>query len=125
VEDFTKNGLQYDLILAVNGYHPIADYLRALKPEGTYVVAGGSMVQLFQAATKGKRISSNGRQKVHIVSQEHNEKDLVFLKELLASGKIMPVIDACYPLSKTAEAFRYFEKGHARGKVVITISVQE
>ena len=45
-EDFTKNGLKYDLILAVNGYHPISDYLRALKPEGSYVVAGGSMLQL-------------------------------------------------------------------------------
>ena len=47
-EDFTRNGQQYDLILAVNGYHPISDYLRALKPEGTYVVAGGSMFNSFR-----------------------------------------------------------------------------
>ena len=59
-EDFTQNGQQYDLILAVNGYHPISDYLHALKPEGTYVVAGGSMFQLFQAASNGKRISRTG-----------------------------------------------------------------
>ena len=59
VEDFTRNGQQYDLILAVNGYHPIADYLRSLKPEGTYVVAGGSMAQLFQAAINGKRHSED------------------------------------------------------------------
>ena len=51
-EDFTKNGQQYDLILAVNGYHPISDYLRALRPEGSYVVVGGSMFQLVQAASK-------------------------------------------------------------------------
>ena len=56
-EDFTQNGQQYDLILAVNGYHPISDYLRALKPEGSYVVAGGSMLQLVQAASNGKRSS--------------------------------------------------------------------
>ena len=124
-EDFTQNGQQYDLILAVNGYHPIADYLHALKPEGTYVVAGGSMAQLFQAATNRKRISSTGRQKTHIVSQEHNEQDLMSLKELLESGKIVPVIDACYPLCKTAEAFRYFEKVHPMGKVVITMVEQE
>ncbi len=53
VEDFTQNGQQYDLILAVNGYHPISNYLRALSPEGIYVVAGGSMLQLFQAALQG------------------------------------------------------------------------
>ena len=54
-EDFTQNGQQYDLILAVNGYHPISDYLRALSPEGIYVVAGGSMLQLFQAARQGRQ----------------------------------------------------------------------
>jgi NADPH:quinone reductase-like Zn-dependent oxidoreductase len=53
-EDFTNSGQRYDLILAVNGYHPISDYLRALRPEGTYVVVGGSMLQLFQAAINKK-----------------------------------------------------------------------
>jgi NADPH:quinone reductase-like Zn-dependent oxidoreductase len=120
-EDFTQNGQQYDLILAVNGYHPISDYLRALSPEGTYVVAGGSMLQLFQAAGKGKRISKTGSQKIYVVSLEHNQNDLIFIKELLESGKIKPVIDGTYPLGKTAEAFRYYEKVHARGKVVITM----
>ena len=62
-EDFTQNGQQYDLILAVNGYHPISDYLRVLKPEGTYVVAGGSMAQLFQAASNRKRSSRSGGRK--------------------------------------------------------------
>jgi len=120
-EDFTQNGQQYDLILAVNGYHPISDYLRALKPEGTYVVAGGSIAQLFQAASNRKRISKVGRQKTYVVSLVQSQKDLNFLKELLESGKIMPVIDGCYPLSKTPEAFWYFEKEHAQGKVVITV----
>ena len=120
-EDFTQNGQQYDLILAVNGYHPISDYLRALKPEGTYVVAGGSMAQLFQAASNGKRTSKTGSQKIVVLSQEHNQNDLVLIKELLESGKVKPVIDKCYPLSKTPEAFWYFEKEHAQGKVVITI----
>jgi NADPH:quinone reductase-like Zn-dependent oxidoreductase len=118
-EDFTRNGHQYDLILAVNGYHPISDYLKALKPEGTYVVAGGSMAQLFQAASNRKRISKVGRQKTYVVSLVQSQKDLNFIKELLESGKIMPVIDGCFPLRKTPEAFRYFEKEHAQGKVVI------
>jgi len=120
-EDFTKSGQQYDLILAVNGYHPISDYLKALKPEGTYVVAGGSMIQLFQAASNGKRISKAGRQKTYVVSLVQSQKDLNFIKELLESGKIMPVVDGCYPLSKIAEAFWYFEKEHPKGKVVISV----
>jgi NADPH:quinone reductase-like Zn-dependent oxidoreductase len=122
VEDFTQNGQQYDLILAVNGYHPISDYLRALKPEGTYVVAGGSMAQLIQAAGNGRRTSKTGGQKMVVLSQEHNQNDLVLIKELLESGKVRPVMDKCYPLSKTPEAFWYFEKEHAQGKVVITIA---
>jgi len=121
VEDFTQNGQQYDLILAVNGYHPISDYLHTIKPAGTYVVAGGSMAQLFQAASNKKRNSNTGGQKIFVLSQEHNQKDLVLIKELLESGKVKPVIDKCYPLSKTPEAFWYFEKEHAQGKVVITI----
>jgi len=126
VEDFTKNGQQYDLILAVNGYHPISDYLRALSPEGTYVVAGGSMFQLFQAARRqGRQTSNTGNQKTYVVSLVQNQMDLVFMKELLESGTVVPVIDGCYPLSKTAEALRYFEKVHARGKVVIIVEQQE
>jgi NADPH:quinone reductase-like Zn-dependent oxidoreductase len=120
-EDFTRNGQQYDLILAVNGYHPLSDYLRALKPEGTHVVAGGAMMQLIQAAGNKKRNSDGGGQKTSIASLVQSQKDLTFIKELLESGKVVPVIDGCYPLSKTAEAFRYFEKEHARGKVVITV----
>jgi NADPH:quinone reductase-like Zn-dependent oxidoreductase len=104
-EDFTQNGQQYDLILAVNGYHPISDYLHALKPEGTYVVAGGSMFQLAQAASNKKRNSNTRGQKITIASLVQSQIDLFLIKELLESGKIVPVIDGCYPLSKTPEAF--------------------
>jgi NADPH:quinone reductase-like Zn-dependent oxidoreductase len=120
-EDFTKNGQQYDLILAVSGYHPISDYLKALKPEGTYVVAGGSMIQLFQAAGNKKRNSNTGGQITYVVSLVQSQKDLIFLKELIESGKVIPIIDGCYPLSKTPDAFRYFEKVHPKGKVVICV----
>jgi NADPH:quinone reductase-like Zn-dependent oxidoreductase len=120
-EDFTKSGQRYDLILAVNGYHPISDYLRALKPEGSYVVAGGSLLQLAQAASNKKRNSNTGGQKIYVAALVQSQKDLMYIKELLESGKIMPVIDGCYPLSKIAEAFWYFEKEHPKGKVVIRV----
>ena len=92
-EDFTQNGQQYDLILAVNGYHPISDYLRALKPEGTYVVAGGSMRQLIQAGSSRRNASSKtGNQKISIHSLEQNSNDLILIKELLEAGEIKPLL---------------------------------
>ena len=120
-EDFTKNGQEYDLILAVNGYHPISDYLRVLKPDGRYVVVGGSMFQLAQAAINKKKISKTGSQKIAIVSLVQSQADLMLIKELLEAEKIMPVIDGCYPLRKSTEAFWYFEKVHPKGKVVICV----
>jgi len=120
-EDFTRNGQQYDLILAVNGYHPISAYKRALTPKGIYVMAGGSPAQMFQSLLLGPLMSKSNGRKMTSISAKTNPKDLVVIKDLLGDGKIIPIIDECYPLSKTAEAFRYFEKVHARGKVVITV----
>ena len=120
-EDFTHNGQRYDLILAANGYHSISDYKRALSPKGTYVMTGGSMAQVFQAMLLGPVISMTGRQKMGNSTHKPNKKDLVFMKELLEAGKVVPVIDRRYPLGETASAIRYLEEGHARGKVVITV----
>jgi NADPH:quinone reductase-like Zn-dependent oxidoreductase len=120
-EDFIKRGQQYDLILAVNGYHPVSDYLRALRPEGNLVVAGGSMAQLIEVASNRKRVARAGFQKICVLTLDHNQKDLAFIKELIELGKIMPVIDDFYPLGETAEAFWYFEKEHSKGKVVISV----
>jgi NADPH:quinone reductase-like Zn-dependent oxidoreductase len=125
-EDCTRNGQRYDLILAVNGYHPIFAYRRALSPKGVYVMVGGSKAHLYQALLQamllGPVISRTGRQKMgHMGIAKINQKDLVYVKELLEADKVVPVIDRRYPLRETAEALRYLEEGHARGKVVITI----
>ena len=120
-EDFTQNGQQYDLILAVNGYHPLSAYKRALTPQGIYVFVGGSPAQTFQSLFLGPLMSKSDGRKMTSVMKKANQKDLLVIRDLLEDGKIRPVIDDCYPLSKTAEAFRYFEKGHAQGKVVITM----
>jgi NADPH:quinone reductase-like Zn-dependent oxidoreductase len=120
-EDFTRNEQRYDLILAVNGYHSISEYKRALHPEGVYVMTGGSMAQVFQAMLLGPVISMIGRQKMGNSAHTPNTKDLMVMKELLEAGKVVPVIDRRYPLGETAEAIRHLEAGHARGKVVITV----
>ncbi|MFL7891433.1 MAG: NAD(P)-dependent alcohol dehydrogenase [Anaerolineales bacterium] len=121
-EDFTKNGQAYDLILAVNGYHPISDYRHALSPDGIYVCSGGSLAQIFQAMIFGPWMSSAGGKKLTNLSQRSNQADLVFMKELLESGRVVPVIDQVYPLSEVPRALRYFGGGHAQGKVVITVT---
>ena len=120
-EDFTKSEERYDLILAVGGYHPILDYKRALSPEGIYVCTGGSLAQYFQAMLLGPLISMMGSKKMGSALGKPNQKDLVFLIELFEAGKVVPVIDRRYTLSEVAEALRYLEEGHARGKVVITV----
>ncbi len=119
-EDFTRNGRRYDLILAANGYHPVGDYLRCLTPAGSFLVAGGSMLQLMQAGLQSRK-NAPGSKKTEIVSLAENQPDLLFMKELLEAGKVRPIIDGVYPLSQTPEAMRYFEQVHARGKVVITM----
>jgi len=120
-EDFTKNRQKYDLILAVNGFHPISAYKRSLTPTGLYVMAGGSPAQIFQAVLLGSTMSERAGRKLRSMSAKSNQKDLAVLKELLEAGKIVPVIDRCYSLSETAEALRYLGEGHAWGKIVITI----
>src|SRR5437868_11336931 len=120
-EDFTRNGQRYDLILAVNGYHSISEYKRALHPEGVYVMTGGSNAQLFQAMLLGPLVSMTGRQKMGNSAHKPNQKDLMFMKELLEASKVKPVIDRRFPLSDVADAIRYLEAGHAQGKVVITV----
>jgi NADPH:quinone reductase-like Zn-dependent oxidoreductase len=120
-EDFTQNGQRYDLILAANGYHPISAYQRALSPQGIYVMSGGSMAQMFQAMLLGPWLSRKSSQKMGNLLAKPNQKDLIFMKELLETGKVTPVIDRRFPLRDVADAIRYLEAGHARGKVVITV----
>jgi NADPH:quinone reductase-like Zn-dependent oxidoreductase len=120
-EDFTKSGQQYDLILAANGYHPLSAYKRALTPKGIYIMAGGTMPQIFQSMLIGSIMSEKSGRKMAGVSAKRNQSDLVFIKELFEAGKVKSVIDKRYPLSEAAEALRYLGEGHARGKVVISM----
>ncbi len=124
-EDFTQNGRQYDLILAANGYHPIADYRRALSAEGIFVATGGSMAQTFEAMLQGPIISMRGSKKMVNMLVKPNKDDLIFMKDLIEAGKVVPTIDRRWPLSEFAEAFRYLEEGHAQGKIVITVHKAE
>lgn len=120
-EDFTQKNEKYDLILGVNGSHSMSAYNRVLNPEGIFVHVGGSGSQMFQAMTIGQWISVTGRKKMGSFLQRPNQKDLIYLKELLEAGRIKPVIDRRYELRDVQEAFRYFAEGHSQGKIVITV----
>ena len=122
-EDFTQNGRQYDLILAVGGNVPISAYRRALSPQGRYVMIGGSsMKQLFQAMLLGPWLSMTGNQKLGLMLVKPTQMDLAFVAALLEDGKVVPVIDKAYPFSDLPDAIRYLEAGRAQGKVVINVA---
>jgi len=121
-EDFTQSGRRYDLIMGANAHHSIFDYRRALSQDGIYVAVGGGLFQIFQAMILAPLLSLIGSKKTCFFIANINQKDLVFLKELLEAGKVVPIIDRRYPLSDAAEALRYLEGGHAQGKIVITVA---
>ena len=121
-EDFTQNRVRYDLIFAVNGNHPLSAYWRALNPRGIYVCAGGAVSQIFQAMFLGSLISKkNGKKMGFMGIAKYSQKDLVYIKELLESGKVTPVIEKSLPLCEVPVGLRYLAEGHAKGKVVFQI----
>jgi len=121
-EDFTKNGQKYDLILDIAGHHSICDYKRALSSKGIYSLVGGSRFIIFQTLFLGPLISMLTSKKIGIIAWKPNRKqDLDLIKELIESGKLVPVIDKRYQLTEAAEALQYFEEGLPQGKVVITV----
>ena len=116
-EDVTKKGQLFDLIFDNAAFRSISKYRRIMAPGGRYVLAGGSMSRFFQLML----MSMTGVKNMGLMVANVNQKDLRFLIELMKAGKVRSIIDKRYPLSETAEALRYLEEGHARGKVVITV----
>jgi len=118
--NFTKNSQQYDLILDVVGYHSIFDFKQTLTPTGMYRMIGGQTSLIFQSIFIAPLISLFGNKKMGILAHDPN-KGLEFILDLIDLGKIAPVIDRCFTLRETANAFRYFGKGLVQGKVVIKV----
>lgn len=113
-EDFTHNRQCYDLFLDAVGNRSLSDCMRLLSSDGIYVAVAGSIPRALRISmTRGKKM-------VTFIAKT-NKTDLVFLRELLESGKVKPVIDRSYTLSEVPEAIGYVEKGHAQGKVIITM----
>lgn len=119
--DYTKAGKQYDYILDVITRKRTADYKRALKPGGVFAMIGGSMGGLlFQMMLIQPLLSKFRKKKLGIMGYRVNREGLDELSRFFEEGKISPVIDRCFPLAATADAFRYYEQGIFTGKIIIS-----
>ena len=125
-EDFTRNGLRYDVLLDIAGSHSLSECRRVLERNATYVLVGASAIQhssSWRALSRFATVrfeSVGASQRVAMYITKMTQSDLEFLRDLLEAGRVTSVIDRCYRLSEVPEAFRYFEEGHAKGKIMVT-----
>jgi len=119
-EDFTRNGQRYDAILDMAAYRTVFESRRSLTPDGIYLVAGGSWTATWQSALLGPLISRTGKGRVALLLAGWSRADLSLMIELFEAGKVVPVIDRCYPLAEAGEALRCLGEKRSRGKVIIT-----
>jgi NADPH:quinone reductase-like Zn-dependent oxidoreductase len=124
-EDFTQSGQRYDLILDMIGNHSLLACRRVLKPKGIYIGVGvgprGSLNDLLSRWITALVLSRFVRQNFGMFVARVNREDLTIMGDLMAAGKVTPVIDKRYRLSEVPDAIWYLEEGHARGKIVITL----
>lgn len=125
--DFTESGQRYDVIIDNVGNHSLLESRRALNPGGKYILVGGGglndgrwlgpLTLPLRALVLSRFVSQDMRIMLANLTQE----DLTILGDLMAAGKVTPVIDRRYPLSQVPEAIQYLEGGHARGKVIVSV----
>jgi NADPH:quinone reductase-like Zn-dependent oxidoreductase len=124
-DDFTRAGQRYDVILDTAGNRPLSHLRRALTPRGTLVIVGGEggsrWIGRMDRAIGALALSPFVGQRLRFFIATARKADLLLLKELIEASKVTPVIDRTYSLSEVPEAMRHLEKGHARGKIVITV----
>ena len=122
--DFTTSDQRYDLILDCVGNHSFSACRRVLNPQGRFLMVGAphdaSAMDLLVPMIKAPLLSLFGSQKAIPFISKPSQDDLILLGELIATGKLKPIIDRRYSLSEAADAVRHVEAGHARGKVLIT-----
>ena len=123
-DDFARSGRRYDVLLDNVGNRSLSDCRRVLHPRGVYVMVGGPKTGpllgiMFRMLGAMVVFRAAGRKAAPAMARR-NKSDLQTLSDLLAEGKITPVIDRTYPLTDTRDAFRHLGRGHARGKIVIT-----
>lgn len=119
-DDFTRSGLSYDVILDVKTNRSPFAYARALKPNGTYVTVGGSMLRLVQCLVFGPWIGRTRNKHIRILGLKPNQ-GLDDMTELLEACTVVPSIDQVYPLSEVPKAIQRFGEALHEGKIVISV----
>jgi NADPH:quinone reductase-like Zn-dependent oxidoreductase len=120
--DSTRTGERYDWILDVDAHHSIFRWRGALRPRGVYVTLGGPASTLFVSGLLGMLVSASSDRWAGLLLwwKPFHGDDVDKLKELIAAGRLKPVIDRRFPLSEVVAALRYVDEGRAKGKVIIT-----
>ena len=124
-EDFTRNGKKYDLLFNVNGGRSWSEYKRVLKPNSTFVLIGGPKTELIGPVSllvKMKVSMLGASQKFVFFTAQFNRADMQTLKELVESGKVKPFVEKAYPMTRIVDAMTHLGNGHARGKIVVTMT---
>ncbi len=125
-EDFANGSRRWDVIIDTAGRRPLSQLRRALTSKGTLVIVGGDgggrwTGGFFRGMLRGPVVSLFVGQRLRGLATKVTQEDLVTVAELVEAGTVMPVIDRTFPLIEAPDAIRYMERGHAAGKVVITV----
>ncbi len=120
--DYVTTGDRYDWILDVDSHHTVLEARRALRPKGVFVTLGGNASRILQAMIVGPMISRATGKWTGLLLwwKPFKPEDVATLTELIAAGRLKPVIDRRYPLSEVVDALRLVDEGRARGKVIVT-----
>jgi NADPH:quinone reductase-like Zn-dependent oxidoreductase len=123
-EDFTKGTERYDVIFDCYVNHSLTAYRRVLNRNGIFVMVGGPsrrwFIQMMAPLLQALLLAPVVSQKFVTFIAKTRQEDLELLRELMAAGRVKPIIDRCYRLSDVSEAIRYLDERHARGKVVVS-----
>jgi NADPH:quinone reductase-like Zn-dependent oxidoreductase len=120
-ENFTRSNQVYDIIFDTTGKSPFSGCVRSLKQNGIYLRA---VHMTLSSIFRGLWISITSNRKVIGGVATERRENIVFLKELIEAGKLIPVIDKCYPFEQIVDAHCYVDKGHKKGNVAITVQRQ-
>ncbi len=125
-EDVTDGARRWDVIVDTAGRRPLSELRHALTPKGTLAIVGGDGGStwtggFFRQMLRAPLWSLAIGQRLRPVISKEDRDDLQALAELVESGAVMPVVGSTYPLVQASDAIRELERGHARGKIVVTV----
>jgi len=130
-DDFTRSAERYDVLIDIAGSRSLSECRRVLQPGAVFVIVGAAAVQHTSEIKAfghiiGTRLRSmRGSQKAVFFIAKLTQKDMEAIAGLMAASKATPIIDRRYALDQLAEAFAYFNKGHARGKIALELNRAE